>query len=109
VYVYTWQADPKTGDHYCYRTPVSTSTVSSPAFRIKGYDFSNGTYSTWTESLYNIDHLRLYLVEQESFEKVMLILGVVIAIISFLIVGRCNEESFIIDEGERLAEEGEPL
>ncbi|EPB76848.1 Nicastrin [Ancylostoma ceylanicum] len=74
-----------------------------------GYDFSNGTYSTWTESLYSIDNLRLYLVEQESFEKVMLGLGIVIAIVSFLVVGRCNEESFIIDEGERLAEEGEPL
>ncbi|VDM66653.1 unnamed protein product [Strongylus vulgaris] len=88
---------------------MSTSTVSSPAFRINGYDFSNSTYSTWTESLYNIDHLRLYLVEQESFENVMLCLGMFVALISFLIVGRCNEDSFIIDEGERLAEEGEPL
>ncbi|KAL6731792.1 hypothetical protein Aduo_002621 [Ancylostoma duodenale] len=109
VYVYTWQADPKTGAYYCYRTSMGAYTVSSPAFRIDGYDFSNGTYSTWTESLYSIDNLRLYLVEQESFEKVMLGLGIVIAIVSFLVVGRCNEESFIIDEGERLAEEGEPL
>ncbi|VDK52781.1 unnamed protein product [Cylicostephanus goldi] len=114
VYVYTWQADPKTGAHYCYRTSMSTTKVSSPAFRIEGYDFSNTTYSTWTESVYGIDHLRLYLVEQESFENVMLCLGVIVALISFLVryctvVGRCSEESFIIDEGERLAEEGEPL
>ncbi|EYC28286.1 hypothetical protein Y032_0008g76 [Ancylostoma ceylanicum] len=109
VYVYTWQADPRSGAYYCYRTSMGAYTVSSPAFRIEGYDFSNGTYSTWTESLYSIDNLRLYLVEQESFEKVMLGLGIVIAIVSFLVVGRCNEESFIIDEGERLAEEGEPL
>ncbi|KAK6731736.1 hypothetical protein RB195_007915 [Necator americanus] len=99
VYAYTWQADPKTGAHYCYRISMGTYTVSSPAFRIEGYDFSNGTYSTWTESLYNIDNLRLYLVEQESFEKVMLCLGIAIAIFSFLVVGRCSEESFIIDEG----------
>lgn len=60
-----------------------------------GYDFSNGTYSTWTESLYSIDNLRLYLVEQESFEKVMLGLGIVVAIISFLVSCCVNQGSIV--------------
>ncbi|KAE9421747.1 hypothetical protein Angca_007261 [Angiostrongylus cantonensis] len=109
VYLFTWQADPITGTYYCYRTSMIVHQVNSPAFRIDGYKFSNGTYSTWTESLYNIENLQLYLVEEESFEKVMLCLGVALALISFLVVGRCTENSFIIDEGERLAMEGEPL
>ncbi|WKX91231.1 hypothetical protein Q1695_009790 [Nippostrongylus brasiliensis] len=109
VYIYSWQADPDTGAHYCYRSSVDVYQVNSPAFRIPNYDFTNHTYSTWSESLYSIDSLRLYLVEQESFERVMLVFGMLFALISFLFVGRCTENSFIIDEGERLAKEGEPL
>ncbi|VDM53257.1 unnamed protein product [Angiostrongylus costaricensis] len=89
VYLFTWQADPITGSYYCYRTSMIVHQVNSPAFRIDGvvlfHYFSNGTYSTWTESLYNIENLQLYLVEEESFEKVMLCLGVALALISFLV------------------------
>uniref|UniRef100_A0A7I4XZ02 Nicastrin n=1 Tax=Haemonchus contortus TaxID=6289 RepID=A0A7I4XZ02_HAECO len=109
VYVYTWQADPQTGTFYCYRSSVDVYQVNSPAFRIKDYDFTNRTFSTWTESLYSIENLQLYLVERESFEIIMLFLGILLSLISFLIVGRCTDDSFIIDEGERLAKEGEPL
>ncbi|KAJ1360386.1 hypothetical protein KIN20_019344 [Parelaphostrongylus tenuis] len=109
VYLYTWQADPVTGTYHCYRTSMNIYKVKSPAFKIDGYKFSNTTYSTWSESLYSFDHLQLYLVEEESFENVMLCLGMVLALMSFLVVGRCTENSFIIDEGERLAMEGEPL
>uniref|UniRef100_A0A158P8U2 Nicastrin n=1 Tax=Angiostrongylus cantonensis TaxID=6313 RepID=A0A158P8U2_ANGCA len=90
VYLFTWQADPITGTYYCYRTSMIVHQVNSPAFRIDGvvlfHYFSNGTYSTWTESLYNIENLQLYLVEEESFEKVMLCLGVALALISFLVI-----------------------
>ncbi|KJH51642.1 Nicastrin [Dictyocaulus viviparus] len=36
VYVYTWQADPRTGEYHCYRTPLDIHQVNSPAFRIDG-------------------------------------------------------------------------
>lgn len=54
-------------------------------FHFADYDFTNGTYSTWTESLYSIENLRLYLVEQESLEKLMLCLGVLLTLVSFLV------------------------
>ncbi|KHJ91074.1 hypothetical protein OESDEN_09069, partial [Oesophagostomum dentatum] len=100
VYSFTWQADPYTGVLNCYRSPVVTYDVISPAFRIEGYDYSNTTYSTWSESRYDIEPLRLYLLEDESYEKTLFLIGLVFAIVSFLIVGRCTEDSFRVKKRE---------
>lgn len=109
LYNYLWMTDPLTNLTHCYRHSVFLDDAQSPAFLIPDYDFTNGTYSTWTESLYELDDLKLYLVEKKSFELWMLLIGLSIALASFLIVGRCEEKTFIIDEGERAAEQGEPL
>ncbi|EPB76847.1 Nicastrin [Ancylostoma ceylanicum] len=93
VYSYSWQADPYTGVYRCYRAPF------------RGYDFKNNTYSTWTESIYTIENLRLYLVQGESYEYSMLLIGIVFAVVSFLIVGRCNEDTFMIKREESRVEE----
>ncbi|VDO56780.1 unnamed protein product [Haemonchus placei] len=88
VYVYTWQADPQTGAFYCYRSSVDVYQVNSPAQSLSDYDFTNRTFSTWTESLYSIENLQLYLVERESFEIIMLFLGILLSLISFLVYSR---------------------
>ncbi|EYC28283.1 hypothetical protein Y032_0008g75 [Ancylostoma ceylanicum] len=105
VYSYSWQADPYTGVYRCYRAPFRGFETISPAFQIEGYDFKNNTYSTWTESIYTIENLRLYLVQGESYEYSMLLIGIVFAVVSFLIVGRCNEDTFMIKREESRVEE----
>ncbi|ETN85682.1 Nicastrin [Necator americanus] len=104
VYYYIWQVDPNSGIRHCYRTPVSLFEVVSPAFQIKGYNFTNNTFSTWTESHYRIENLRLYLVIDTSFEYIMFGIGIAFLIVSFLIVGRCNDDTFMIKAREHSSE-----
>ncbi|KAL6731791.1 hypothetical protein Aduo_002620 [Ancylostoma duodenale] len=105
VYMYSWQADPYTGVFRCYRSPYIHFDTISPAFQIEDYDFKNTTYSTWAESVYKVNNLRLYLVQDESYEYIMLLIGIVFAVVSFLIVGRCNEDTFVNKREEHAEEE----
>ncbi|KIH51126.1 Nicastrin [Ancylostoma duodenale] len=97
VYMYSWQADPYTGVFRCYRSPYIHFDTISPAFQIEDYDFKNTTYSTWAESVYKVNNLRLYLVQDESYEYIMLLIGI--------IVGRCNEDTFVNKRDEHVEEE----
>ncbi|CAI4227561.1 unnamed protein product [Auanema sp. JU1783] len=108
-YNFQWMTDPLTDTGHCYRHSVYLDEAISPAFLIEGYDFKNSTYSTWTESVYELDDLRLFLVQKKSFEMYLFITGCIITFLSIIIAGRCTEDTFIIDEGDLRAEQGEPL
>ncbi|CAI5438525.1 unnamed protein product [Caenorhabditis angaria] len=110
VYSYDWQPNPYTGNFSCYRSSVRFNQLQSPAFDIEGYSIKNNrTYSTWTESVYTIDSIKLFIMEDSSFDYIMLILAIFVFILSIFSITRCKEDTFIIDEGEQLAESGEPL
>ncbi|GMT26995.1 hypothetical protein PFISCL1PPCAC_18292 [Pristionchus fissidentatus] len=114
LYEYVWQLDPSNNTTYCYKTSIRTSHALSPAFMILdgrgSLDIAGSNYSTWTEAKFAISHeYSMFLVESRPADWTLLIVGLLTVLISILIVGRCDDSSFIVDEGERAAEEGEPL
>ncbi|PAV69081.1 hypothetical protein WR25_21953 [Diploscapter pachys] len=109
IYAYDWQPDPLTGHFHCYKSATLMMGMRSPAFDIPDYDFKNSTYSTWTESVYELDKLRIFVIEQQNLQYWMFGLGLLVSLLSLLIVAPCGESTFIIDEGETEAEQGEPL
>ncbi|GMS99676.1 hypothetical protein PENTCL1PPCAC_21851, partial [Pristionchus entomophagus] len=115
LYEYEWQFDPVANDSFCWRTSVFIGVAESPAFipNEKGVlDIAGraANYSTWTESVFTIGHeYQLFLVESRPADWTLLMAGLITTLFAVLIVGRCDESSFIVDEGERAAEEGEPL
>lgn len=78
-------------------------------------------YSTFTESVFNEFNMKIFLIENKyvflnfyiirfsSIDLYMLCIGAFLILLSFLAVYRCEEKTFIVDEGERAAEMGEPL
>ncbi|PIO60793.1 hypothetical protein TELCIR_17702 [Teladorsagia circumcincta] len=85
VYTYNVLIDPETNISHCYRTPVHFYVVTSPAFLIDDYKFSNSTYSTWTKAMYSSANLQLFLIEYESLEDEMLYVGMAFLVLSFLV------------------------
>ncbi|CAI2301838.1 unnamed protein product [Caenorhabditis sp. 36 PRJEB53466] len=110
MYTYTWQPDPYTGQFSCLKSAIVKKEMVSPALdpRIQEEEM-NEQYSTWMDSVYTVESVNLYLMEDSSFEYTMLIIAIASALISMFAVGRCSEQTFIVDEGEPAAEEGEPL
>ena len=53
----------------------------------------NTRYSTWMESVYVIESVNLYLMEDTSFEYTMLIIAVLSALLSIFAVGKLEEVS----------------
>ncbi|EFP12372.1 CRE-APH-2 protein [Caenorhabditis remanei] len=110
MYTYTWQPSPYTGNFSCLKSSIGKKVMVSPA--VDPYtpeEEMNTRYSTWMESVYVIESVNLYLMEDTSFEYTMLIIAVLSALLSMFAVGRCSESTFIVDEGEPAAEGGEPL
>lgn len=110
MYTYTWQPNPYTGNFSCLKSAIIKKVMISPSV---DPDFPeeemNPRYSTWMESVYSIESVGLYMMENDSFEFTMIIIAIVSALLSIFAVGRCSESTFIIDEGEPAAEGGEPL
>ncbi|KAK5985350.1 hypothetical protein GCK32_017124 [Trichostrongylus colubriformis] len=100
VYTYTVLNDPETNTSHCYRTPVHFYLARSPAFTIKDYNFTNSTYSTWTEAVYSTADLQLFLIEDKSVEIKLLVFGIFFCILSFMVVIRCEEEFIMTGESE---------
>ncbi|XGW21160.1 hypothetical protein V3C99_004256 [Haemonchus contortus] len=107
VYTYNLLTDIETNISHCYRTPVHFYVALSPAFLIEDYDYSNSTYSTWTEATYNIADLQLFLIQDQSFDYVMIAIGIFFLVLSFMVVCRCTEESIMLDEEDEEEEEEE--
>jgi len=69
----------------CYRTTVWSTEASSPAFLeeiIDGYDWSSGTYPTWTESIWKTIEARVFLRANPSRDWGTLALGLVISLLA---------------------------
>eukprot|EP00080_Pristionchus_pacificus_P009448 PDM69468.1 ears-1 [Pristionchus pacificus] len=116
LFAYLWQADPwsiPANTSYCYRTSVSLSDAKSIAFIPDDngdMPIAGSNQSTWVESRMAINPTySLFLVESRPADWTLLWAGLITVLLSILIVGRCDDSSFIVDEGERAAEEGEPL
>ncbi|UMM13006.1 hypothetical protein L5515_001497 [Caenorhabditis briggsae] len=110
MYTYTWQPSPYTGSFSCLKSAIVKKVMVSPAVDPSTPEEEMNTrYSTWMESVYIIENVNLYLMEDSSFEYTMLIISVISALLSMIAVIRCSEATFIVDEGEPAAEGGEPL
>lgn len=110
MYTYTWQPNPYTGNYSCLKSAILKKVMVSPAVDPNTPEEEMNTrYSTWMESVYIIESVNLYLMEDQSFEYTMIIIAVISALLSIFAVGRCSEATFIVDEGEPAAEGGEPL
>lgn len=110
MYTYTWQPSPYTGNFSCLKSAIVKKVMISPALDpYTPKEEMNTRYSTWMESVYMIESVNLYLMEDESFEFTMIFIALASALLSMFAVGRCSESTFIVDEGEPAAEGGEPL
>ncbi|KAH8417088.1 hypothetical protein KR222_002958, partial [Zaprionus bogoriensis] len=74
------------GSGECRLTTHSYTHALSPAFTIKGYNWSSGQYSTWTESTWSQFSARIFLRPSNVHEVSILSVGVVVFIISFCII-----------------------
>lgn len=80
----------------CINTTVNYSTAMSPAFIIEGYNMKSGLYSTWTESMWQTLSVRMFLKPSAATERFSLILGTLVAGLSFLVVWFVNSRADIL-------------
>ncbi|XP_034946564.1 nicastrin [Chelonus insularis] len=80
----------------CINSTVNYSLALSPAFTIKDYNWENGGYSTWTESLWTTLSVRMFLKPSAATERLTITLGSVVAVLSFIIVWFINSRAEIL-------------
>ncbi|KAK3764619.1 hypothetical protein RRG08_008497 [Elysia crispata] len=72
---------------WCIKSLVQDSDAYSPAFQIDDYDWKSGKYSTWSESRWAKDSLkvRLFLVPSPHLQLLTLLSGLVVLLLSMII------------------------
>ncbi|XP_033325186.1 nicastrin [Megalopta genalis] len=80
----------------CINSTVNYSAAMSPAFIIDGYNMKLKTYSTWTESIWETLSVRMFLKPPESTQRLSMILGSVVAVMSFILVWFIESRSDIL-------------
>ncbi|XP_015588918.1 nicastrin isoform X2 [Cephus cinctus] len=80
----------------CISSSVNYSMAVSPAFIIEGYDMKSGVYSTWTESVWQYLSVRMFLKPSAAVERLSMIVGCVVASISFVVVWFINSRADIL-------------
>lgn len=80
----------------CINSTVNFSTATSPAFIINGYDMKSGIYSTWTESVWQLLSVRMFLKPSAAAERLSMIIGCLVASVSFIIVWFINSRADIL-------------
>ncbi|XP_017756108.1 PREDICTED: nicastrin isoform X1 [Eufriesea mexicana] len=85
----------------CVNSTVNYSTAVSPAFIIDGYDMKSGIYSTWTESTWQTLSVRMFLKPSAATERLTMILGGSVAVISFFLVWFINSRADILFNSRR--------
>lgn len=98
----------------CINSTVNGSSAVSPAFIIDGnqlnyyyhaifshrhstgYDMKSNAYSTWTESTWEMLSMRMFLKPSPAAENFSMILGSVVASLSFILVWFINSRADII-------------
>lgn len=85
----------------CINSTVNYSAAVSPAFIIDGYDMKSGVYSTWTESIWQTLSVRMFLKPSAATERFSMILGSLIAGISFVLVWFINNRADVLFNSRR--------
>ncbi|XP_066599037.1 nicastrin [Prorops nasuta] len=80
----------------CIKSSVNFSVAVSPAFIIDGYDMKSGVFSTWTESIWQMLGVRMFLKPSAGTERLSMILGSVVAGLSFIFVWFVNSRADIL-------------
>ncbi|XP_078049963.1 nicastrin [Augochlora pura] len=80
----------------CINSTVNYSAAMSPAFIIDGYNMKLKTYSTWTESTWETLSVRMFLKSPESAQRLSMILGSLVAGMSFILVWFIQSRSDIL-------------
>lgn len=94
---YVWMKGEKhNSTGICMNSTVYFTSAVSPAFIIEGYDMTSGVYSTWSESIWDSLSVRMFLKPSAATERLSLILGSSISILSFIMVWFVNSRSKII-------------
>ncbi|XP_044305125.1 nicastrin isoform X1 [Varanus komodoensis] len=79
---------------FCVMSTVHLTQASSPAFELKQWNSTE--YSTWTESRWKELHARIFLVASKQFEIVILIVGLVILLVSFVATYFINAKADVL-------------
>ncbi|XP_015432196.1 PREDICTED: nicastrin [Dufourea novaeangliae] len=87
----------------CINSTVNYSIATSPAFIIVGYDMKSGTYSTWTESIWQTLSVRMFLKPSDGTEQFSIYLGCSVAGVSFIIVWFIKSRADILFNTRRAA------
>ncbi|XP_031827543.1 nicastrin isoform X1 [Nomia melanderi] len=80
----------------CINSTVNYSAAMSPAFIIDGYDMKSGIYSTWTESIWETLSVRMFLKPSQATQRLSMILGSIVASVSFILVWFINSRADIL-------------
>ncbi|XP_012280937.1 nicastrin [Orussus abietinus] len=80
----------------CINSTVNYSPAVSPAFIIDGYDMKSGIFSSWTESVWQSLSVRMFLKPSAATERLSMILGSVVTILSFFIVWFINSHTDVL-------------
>lgn len=75
---------------------MNFSEALSPAFVIENYDWSSGTYSSWSESVWQQFSVRIFLKPSRRHEVITLVSGILVFLISFVIIGWFSSKSDMI-------------
>ncbi|EFN84844.1 nicastrin [Harpegnathos saltator] len=90
-----WMGGPNfTG--LCINSTVNYSAAVSPAFIIEGYNMKSGIYSTWTESIWQTLSVRMFLKPSAATERFSMILGSLVAGISFVFMWLISNQRDVI-------------
>ncbi|XP_067679612.1 nicastrin-like isoform X2 [Haliotis asinina] len=80
----------------CIKSTSMLTLAKSPAFDIDGYDWLSGTYSTWTESVWEPLKVRIFLVPSQQFQVLTLCVGIAILLVSMIVVYFVNGSADVI-------------
>ncbi|XP_014607330.1 PREDICTED: nicastrin isoform X1 [Polistes canadensis] len=85
----------------CINSTVNYSIALSPAFIISDYDMKSGIFSTWTESIWQMLSVRMFLKPSAATERLSMILGSIVTSTSFILVWFINSKADILFNSRR--------
>lgn len=82
----------------CYRAPVYSLDGRSPSTVIENYDYANGFYTAWSESVWskNAFNFRIFLVQDSVSQGMMLLSGLLMLLSSLVIMYIVSRKSAIM-------------
>lgn len=96
VFDYNWMLLDDMNTTACFKSATYDTYAISPAFDPDNEDWSSTKYSTWTESVWETSRARMFLKPSPLREWLILALGILIIILSFVIVYYLDRYSDIL-------------